>query len=631
MGAGASTANASISDPFPVSPSLARDLDKLSMVAARILSTPDIYDVENLGKAGTCGDYMVLLKKGLEKKLLPFVAKTRTGNQEIVYQNPRKAIDNLEDRKAICSSLVDTMLRTITIVVACLASIQVASTSRELIVTSQRGGGVTDVRDWLVTNGYLPGSAATASIGTRLELTVDPTLRAKGTTMQLTFRGVTGPVTEGYLNAMVPSPTASNPAMPTGSIKIQFLNPLQIPGTAKSMLPLRIVDEAGQPWLAGALYDNVFKSFFAATEYGSFTALLEVLFRRTQRWTTTLVERRADTAQANEVFQTYRRTNNAAYIFTTLNAWLQTHVPGYTPGGAAPPVPGAYPGFPGGYPPGGYPPGPGGFPGYPGVPPVTRPLLPLGVPAAVPSAIAPTGLIPSGTQQFDIPITSTKVITDSFKMFRELLPRQSSPAHVRAYTLAGRLNPDRTVSSAICQDPYWREPTLAKVYPWATLQFLCIKDWSKIAPGNDANFESEWPRFIGDVTNKYAEVAGLRLEKRVNLLEQMSVKGYDKLSICNRPLPFSPIQSGITKMQELYKAHVPKIWALLNELIVVIQVEDDTGAKQDVVRLHPKIVTGTTRTTSEYVADKARDARALLSQFYMDVESAYIDTIKTLT
>ncbi len=623
MGAGASTANASISEPFPVSPSLARDLDKLSMVAARILSTPDIYDVENLGKAGTCGDYMVLLKKGLEKKLLPFVAKTRAGKiQEVVYQNPRKAIDNLEDRKAICSSLVDTMLRTITIVVACLASIQVASTSRELITTTQRGGGMTDVRDWLILNGYLQSSAATAAMGNRLELTVDPALRAKGTTMQLTFKGMLGNVTEGYLTAVAPG-TATNPPMPTGSIKVQFTNPLPIPGTAKSMLPLRIVDEAGQPWLAGALYDNIFKSFYAPTEYGNFTAVLEVLFRRTQGWTTTLLERRDDTKQANEVFQTYRRTGTPSFVFSTLNEWLQRHVSGYTPGGA----PAAPPGYPGGYPPGPY---PGGYPGYVPPPPVT-PIAPrpIGIPSAAPTAIMP-GSVQTGTQQFDIPTTSSRVIMDSFKVFRDLLPRQSSPAHVRAYTLAGRLNPDRTVDTAVCQDPYWRETTLAKVYPWATLQFLCVKDWSKIAPGNDANFESEWPSFIGKITDIYSSVPGLRVEKRNNLLEQISVKGYDKLPFCGRPQRFTPIQEGIAALQAKYAAHVPKIWALLNELIVVIQVEDDAGAKRDVVRLHPRIVTGTTRTTSEYVNEKAMQARQLLADFYQSIEQEYINTIGLL-
>ena len=49
MGAGGSksAAQASISDPFPINMRLSKDLDKLSFVAARILSTPDIYDINN--------------------------------------------------------------------------------------------------------------------------------------------------------------------------------------------------------------------------------------------------------------------------------------------------------------------------------------------------------------------------------------------------------------------------------------------------------------------------------------------------------------------------------------------------------------------------------------------------------
>jgi hypothetical protein len=637
MGAGASTA-ASISDPFPVSPALARDLDKLSMVAARILSTPDIYDVENLGRPGTCGDYMVMLKKGIEKKLLPFVAKTRTGNQEIVYQNPRKAIDNIEDRKMICKSLVNTMLRTITIVVACLASIQVASTSREVVVTSQRGGGMNDVRDWLLAAGYLqPMAVAMAAAGTPMELTVDPTLRAKGISMKLTFRSATGNLTEAYLSTSVAAGSAT-PAMPPGSIKVQFLNPLPIPGTAKSMLPLRIVDDAGQPWLAGALYDNVFKSFYAPTEHVSLTATLEILFRRTQGWRADLIERRADTAQANEVFQAYRRTNNATFVFNTINTWLQTHVAGYNPAAvaAAPaafPVAGAFPGFPGA-PAAGFP--AAGFPGFPLAPRPVTPLAPLGAPAwGARGAIPPTGLLPSGTQQYDIPIPSAKVINDSFKLFRELLPRQSSPAHVRAYTLAGRLNPDRTVDSAICQDPYWRESSLAKVYPWATLQFLCIKNWEKISPPTADNFESTWTDFTNQLNTIYNTPAGIRLDRRgttsPSLLDQLTVKGYDKLPICGRALPFAPIQEGIARLQELYKAHVPKVWALLNELVVIVQVEDDAGVKRDVVRLNPNIVTGTTKTTEDYVNERHRAARELLADFYLQVERAYMDTIDRLT
>ncbi len=110
----------------------------------------------------------------------------------------------------------------------------------------------------------------------------------------------------------------------------------------------------------------------------------------------------------------------------------------------------------------------------------------------------------------------------------------------------------------------------------------------------------------------------------------MSVKGYDKLDFCGRTQPFTPIQEGIAALQAKYAAHVPKVWTLLNELIVVIQIEDDTGAKRDVVRLHPRIVTGTTRTTSDYVSEKAAEARKLLTDFYQNIEQEYVNTINKL-
>jgi hypothetical protein len=621
MGAGASTARASLSEPFPVSPGLARDLDKLSMVAARILSTPDIYEVENLQKSGTCGEYMVLLKKGLEKKLLPFVAKTRAGTQEIVYQNPRRTIDSLEDRKAICSSLVNTMLRTITTVVACLASIQVASTTRESIVSTQRGGGVTeDVRSWLHLSGYIPASATTAAVNTPVEFTVDPTVRSKGISMQLMFTGTLGNAAEGIFISR-----GGTPEMPTGKgLKVQFLNPIPIPGpVGKSMLPLRIVDDAGQPWLAGIMYENIFKSLNADTPHASISQILEALFRRTQGWKFTY-ERRQDVQHANDIFQSYRRTGSNTLVFSTLNSWLQASVQGYSAAAAAATGAGAGAGAPPppGYPTGFYPYPPPVAPAAVQFPPV-RPLLPAG-----PLVVPPTGQVVSSTVAYDVPPASGKAIVDTFKMFRDLMPRQSCPAHVRAYTLAGRLNDDRTVDTAVCQDPYWREPTLSKVYPWTTFQYMCVKDWSKLGTGEPVPFESEWATFLDEIEKKYKEVGVTLTRDPRNLLDKMSVKDYDKLPICNRrALKFGEIQEGINKIQSLYAAHVPVIWGILNELIVVIQVEDERGGKRDVVRLHPKIVTGTTKTTEEYVNERAAAARNAIGKFYENIEKLYIETI----
>jgi hypothetical protein len=129
MGGASSTSKASILNPFPIDSKQSNDLDLLSYVAARILSTPDIYDINNLARPGVCGDYAVFLKKDLEKKLMNFIADVDGVPTDVVYQNPNKAIDKIEVRKKICSDMVDALLRAIATIVACLASIQVASPS----------------------------------------------------------------------------------------------------------------------------------------------------------------------------------------------------------------------------------------------------------------------------------------------------------------------------------------------------------------------------------------------------------------------------------------------------------------------------------------------------------------------
>ena len=67
MGAGQSvhTHAVSVLNPFPVDAKLSHELDKLSMVAARILNTSDIYDIANLAlsDASGCGSYAIFLKK----------------------------------------------------------------------------------------------------------------------------------------------------------------------------------------------------------------------------------------------------------------------------------------------------------------------------------------------------------------------------------------------------------------------------------------------------------------------------------------------------------------------------------------------------------------------------------------
>ena len=102
----------SIEEPFPIPPGLNSDLDKLSAMVARILSTSDIYDINNLSKPGVCGDYAVFLKARIEKTLQPFKAKislTEGAEQstELAYVNTRDSLGTTKSaqkaRDAFCS------------------------------------------------------------------------------------------------------------------------------------------------------------------------------------------------------------------------------------------------------------------------------------------------------------------------------------------------------------------------------------------------------------------------------------------------------------------------------------------------------------------------------------------------
>ena len=178
---GAAGSRVALDNPFPLDAKMNSDLDLLSVAISRILNTPDIYDINNLGRPGVCGDYAVFLRNQVEKKLLPFMATVDGKDVAVAYLNPRKSIDKPEVRKEVCKQLTGTILRVISIVVASLASIQVANQSRDTAVAgvtrqavtqmqSQRGGGIPDVREWLVNNNYISAAnvGAAGADGIRL-------------------------------------------------------------------------------------------------------------------------------------------------------------------------------------------------------------------------------------------------------------------------------------------------------------------------------------------------------------------------------------------------------------------------------------------------------------------------------
>jgi hypothetical protein len=638
MGASSSKSGRDITlDPFPIGTSTAKDLNTLSNIAARILSTPDIYDVNNLSKAGTCGDYAVFLKKTIEKKLLPFVVDLSGVPTEVVYQDRLKAFSTVEERKKVCVSLAETMVRTIATVVACMASIQVKDASRAALIATipkggaynQTGGDINGIYDWFSIAGYVPVVQGGKLSGQALDFK-PPGSPKSPVSYTLTLERSEGNLSHGLIR--VADPTAVTPAMPIGALRVQFLNPVSLPVqgvTAVTVLPMRIIDNAGLPWCSGVFYEDAFKSFSTVGPF-YITDLFEQLFRRTQGVAITApLETRDQMTKANEVFQQLRRTQNPQVVIQALNQFFAQHVQGYQAGYQAPPPP----------PPPGYPYAmPGAY--FPQQQQFVQPVQPLRpISSQQPSlrigyglqqptlAGAPTTV---GDYSYDIPINASESIRAALKQFRELIPTESTPAYARAYTLAGIETKDRTVQTGVCSDTYWAT-TPDKIFPWSTLQFLSIKEWKKLGENRtDALFHDEWITFINDLkTSVYDGTKYPKLDGTTKFLDQMRFSGVDKIEICTKPprniVTHQAINDGLLSLQGIYSRHVPKVWAILNDLIFVIK---DPDTNQDVVRLHPNVMKGPS--SQAYVDGKAKEARILLTGFYLDVERAYKRAVQSL-
>jgi hypothetical protein len=228
---------------------------------------------------------------------------------------------------------------------------------------------------------------------------------------------------------------------------------------------------------------------------------------------------------------------------------------------------------------------------------------------------------------------------DTLKSFRELLTKQSSPAATRAITLSTKVNsgPPRSIQTNICRDPYWTLPNLSSVYPWATLQFLSVTDWSKLSKESrvgDSILMADWKDFVNGLERLYATSGGAQLTRTspgAFFLDQLRVTGLEKIPVCAggraNTAAYGPIQEALARIQEIYTAHVADMWDILNSLIVVIA---DPAKKTEVVRLHPAVFGATIKSSKVYVEEKAAAARKAISKFYLEVERIYVETINRL-
>jgi hypothetical protein len=170
-------------------------------------------------------------------------------------------------------------------------------------------------------------------------------------------------------------------------------------------------------------------------------------------------------------------------------------------------------------------------------------------------------------------------------------------------------------------------PNLARVYPWSTLQFLSVRDWSALSEDRSkTQFEPEWDNFLSKLSSLYNGTgSNPKLERpgETKFLDQMRITNVANLAICkqsqNPRVAFQEVQAGIQELQALYRDHVRKMWGILNSLILVIV---DPETQQEVVRLHPNVVAGAS--SADYVNERAKEARSAIAEYYIAVEKAYL-------
>ena len=637
--AGSST---STKTPFAISDNANEELNRLSFIADRFLSSSDFYDIENLVKQGTCGNYSVFMRKGIENTLMPFVVDLSSGPMEVYYVDPRKAISDFGVRKKICKSLAETMITAISTITACLASIQIVkSRPREAVIAAdkQTGGGnnIATVGQWLQTAGFvsqygrayepmdfhIPGGRyLTSDVKFTLTLEKSESVLSYGL-----FHAVGSNTTMGYSS---------------GSLRVHFLFPVPLPGTQTTVLPMRLVDKAGLTWAAGILIDGTFKSFLEKTDTYYITEMLQRLFQTASGWQAqdAFPETRAEITIADSVFNRMHKSGgNPAEMYRALNSFFYTRVTGYqpyqqglqtqqqqvyVPGQGVVPVVPSVPGIPGYVPQqplyGVQQPAYGYQP-----PPVYRPQQSLQLQGQY-APVLRQQYGPDG--QFDIQTNAALSIKRTFDNFRKVLSNQACPAEERALTLFGSghdANFKNLIRTGICNDPYWKKPTLADIYPWAAFQFLSTETWDTYGDRTRIKFHREWELFIDGLTKLYE--GKLTQQKGNYNLDQMRFVNTNQYPICSgndNHADNNMIYGAINALHKEYDDHNSVIWRIVNDIVVRIKHPE---TNKDVIRFHPNVIRGG-KTSSAYVRERAAAAREQLGKHYLAVETIYASIAK---
>ena len=96
---GNAKSTSSVKAPLALDENAHTELDRLSFIADRFLGSSEFYDVGNLVKPGSCGNFAIIMRKGIENVMMPFVVDLSDGKTaEVFYVDPLKAMTDYKEQ-----------------------------------------------------------------------------------------------------------------------------------------------------------------------------------------------------------------------------------------------------------------------------------------------------------------------------------------------------------------------------------------------------------------------------------------------------------------------------------------------------------------------------------------------------
>jgi hypothetical protein len=215
---------------------------------------------------------------------------------------------------------------------------------------------------------------------------------------------------------------------------------------------------------------------------------------------------------------------------------------------------------------------------------------------------------------------------------------------IRVKSLLDEITEKRLIRTRICSDMYWTQTTLSKIYPYTTLQFLCIQDWS--SPNIlDASFGTFCERLVqvyADASGSAPKLLSPRPSSpspttiptiQFGYLDAMRFDpvSYDTLKrekCTNGVLITDPkyVVDGISEMNTEFQQHITSVLNIIDSLIIVLK-DPDTGER--VVRLSPEI-SSKKRPTKKSILVQRDKAISVISNHYIRIEEIYVRALRRI-